>query len=803
MLWRQVRYGAQSIRRAPMHATVATATIALTVGLTAMSLSTVNGVRGPSLSERDGRLMAVELTTAQGAAGSVDFEALDLRDFRSSQTSFENLEGYFQRRVVVADDDGGSQSVKAGVVTAGALALLDAAPVLGRTFRQGEDFRSSIQHVVLGHDLWQQRYGGRPNIVGQVIRIDGRPLQVLGIMPPGFRFPVDEALWIPMDFDLPVSDRGSGRSFHAFGRLRSGVAIDAARAEARLIAERIAAENPGFHPPLSARVFPLSQRHVPQGLTSMLLVMLTAAAGLLLIGCTNVANLLLARALARRQDAATRFALGASRGFLVRQFLVEAFLLSMLGSIVGLAFATLGCQAFERFLISSISLPYWARMELQIPAALATMVVTTAVAVAASVLPALHATRRQASLFGRGGVGIANRLGRASACLVTTQIATSCALLIASGLLAKSLVQLRTLDPGFSAEAVVTGRFHLPVSDFPSGERRGRFFAQLLERAEALPGVASASFARSAPGTGPTFGWDFEVEGAQEDVQRVADGVPVAHHYFDVMGISLLAGRDFTEAETRFGTEPVVIVNDYLASRHLGEEPLGRRIRLAPEEPWLTVVGVVSNTYIGSSNGGIGMRSGPREQMYISWGVAPYSSATLLLRATTGTPTTLIPQAHALMQALAPQAPLFGVRGLREEIVDSTWAFAFFASLFTAFGFVALVISAIGLYGVMAFTVRQRRKELGIRIALGALPNRVLRLVVGTAAWQVGAGLGLGLGLGFLLARALRAMLFGVGAADPWVYVAIVLTLATTAMLAAIIPGRDALRDRPVEMLDA
>ncbi|MEM7353996.1 MAG: ADOP family duplicated permease [Acidobacteriota bacterium] len=803
----ETRFGLRSLRKTPVVSAVAILTITLAVGLTTTTLSAVYGTVLRPLPFAGGeRIMTLGLVAREGRQ-RVDFEALDLLDFRRRQTVFEALEGYYRRRVTLAGDAGPPQSFNAGFVTATALEHLGTRPLLGRTFRSGEDFTASIRHVVLGHEVWQTRFGGRHDVVGSQVRVDGRLLEVIGVMPAGFRFPTDEALWLPMDFDMPSGDRGSGRSFAVFGRLEPEVSQRQAAAEAHAIADQIGRDNPGFHPPLTARVEPFTASQLPSGLDSLLKVLLVAVGGILLIACANVVNLLLARAILRRPETAIRRALGAGRSVLVAQFVVESCLLWFVGAVLGIGLAVGSMEWLERSL-SRFALPYWTQIRLDPPVLGACCAVAMGLALAAGLFAARHgATGRGASL-GSGTRGTRDhRLVRVSRSLVTAQIAVSCALLIGAGLLFKSLAQARAMDLGFDADKVMTANLRLSKLEYPSAGARSELLLSLLHRAAGLAGVEGAALARNPPGTGPTFRWDFQIDGAEPrpDGRRpTADGVPVSHGYFDVMGLRMLRGRDFTASESRFGGQPVVVVNAALARRHLGEAPIGRRLRLGggPEEPWLTVVGVVEDSHIGSSSGGIGLTLAQREQIYLSWGVAPYSSATFLMRADDGEPLALASRARELLAQLAPSVALDRPADLGQSIAESTWAFGLFGSLFGVFGVGSLVLSVIGLYGVTAFAVNRRRQEMGLRIALGASGSSIFRLIADSTARKLGCGILLGSILGYWLGRSIEALLFGVGAADWSVYGMVAIVLTGTGIGAALLSTRGVTRLDPMAVLD-
>jgi predicted permease len=805
LLW-DIPRAARSLRSSWVVSVTALVTIALGVALTTTTFSLVYGLLiDPLPYPGADRLMGISLTAAEGGPSQPQFEALDLRDFRNGQRSFGSVEGYSRRPATLTGADGFVQSVSAGVVTAGALDAVGIAPHLGRTFRAGEDFRSDVGQVVLGHETWMQRYGGDPQIIGRTVRVDERSLEVVGVMPPEFSFPVAEGIWLPMDFDMPTTDRGSGRSFDVFGRLRPGVGVAAATAEASAIVARIGAET-GSPMTLGARVHPLAERHLPGGLDSMLQAMLAAVAGVLLIACANVTNLLLARSLPRGREVAIRTALGAPRHRIAQQFLLESVLLSIAGCLLGLGFAALGMDAIQRSL-AALPLPSWADVSLTAPAVVLVGMLIVLVTAAAGALPALYALRADgAAALGdrsRGSTGAqVQRWGRL---LVIAQVALSCALLTGAGLLVKSIMELRTHDLGYEPERVLAASFRIPTSEFPTPDERSTLMVELIDRASTLPGASGASIVRSAPGSGPTFSWDFVVEGEEYPSRTypAANGVPVAHGYFAAMSTPLLQGRDFTPGESRFGTEPALIVSETLARLYLGPDPVGRRIRIGAENgeaPWFEVVGVVGDTYVGSRSGGIGLDPAPTPQIYVSWGVAPYSAGTLLV-ASDGDPLALGNDVRTLLRALGPTVPLYDAARLDTVIDDTTWAFGLFGTVFSVFGALALVLSAVGLYGVTAFSVGQRRREMSVRMALGARAERIVLMVFGEVGLRIGIGIALGTFASLFLGRGIRAVLFGVEPLDVSVYAVVVGTVAAVGLAAGLPPALRASRAQPAQSL--
>lgn len=793
---RDARFGLRSLRRTPAATLVAVIMIAAGAGLTTLMLSAAYGaiLRPPPFKSGE-RIMGLGLIdTASGRIRQM--EALDLRDFRQQQTSFEALEGYYRSRVSISDNQNSPQSIPAAFVTANALHHLGIPPMLGRTFLQGEDFTSAINVAVISFELWQSRYGGQPDVIGTSLEADGRKLRIVGVMPEGFRFPFNEDLWMPMAFDMPPdSDRGKGRSFAIFGRLREGVSLQTAKAEAQVIAQRMVQLHPDLFRASVVSVFPFAEPLMPVGVNSVLMMLLGGALGVMLIACANLAVLLMARSILRGFEVGIRQALGATRRQVMRQFLIESTIVALCGGALGVALVWMGTGVFNNA-ISGIVRPYWVDVRIDGLVLAAVLILMVVVAAVAGALPAWRASREFDRAHGSTQLRTQSHqrgLGTAVGGMVTLQVALSFLLLMGAGLILTSLVNLRTADRGFDAEHVMAANFLLPATAYPNPDARSRLLLSVLDQAEQHPGVVRAAMVRREPGTGRTFDWPFVVEGEPAGGPRtIADGLPVTHGYFETMGIKLLAGRDFLPQESRFRTEPVLIVNKTLAARRLGPNPIGRRMRIADGENWLAVVGVVEDSFIGSANGGLGLGENPTEQIYMSWGVSSYPLGTLLVR-TAGDPDAFVPEARTMMAGVFPDVGLSAAGSLAHAIDESMWAFPLFGGLFSVFGAAALLMSVVGLYGIVSFNVGQRRREFSLRLALGSGSGRIVWMTLRSALLQVGIGAAVGIAASVALVRLpfLKGMLFGVSSWEPRVVAGVFVALVVTAFLAALVaPAR-------------
>ncbi len=803
-LMADLRYGLRMLVRTPMLSLFAVATIALGVGLTSHTFSSVYGtvLRGLTIPTAD-RLMMVSEAIPSRNVDQTSLPIRDYLDFRDQTTSFEFLAGFYQGTVNLAGDAGPPERYAGGFMSANAFDGLGVPPILGRTFRDGEDAPGASPVVILGYDVWKTRFASDPDIVGSTIRANGEATTVIGVMPDGFRFPFDEDLWVTHRLDPDESEaRREGWSLNVYGVLSQGVTLEAANAELAAIATRIAeleSENEG----VTASAIPLTDWFMPRQITAVMFLMLAATFGVLLIACANVANLLLARATSRGREVAIRTAMGASRSRVIRQLLAEALILGLAGGVLGLVLSYVGLGVFNNAIVD-IEKPYWIDIRLDGPSLLFTLVVTLGAAVVAGTLPAVRASG--------GGVGAilrdesrgssSLRLGRFSTVLVVGELAVSCGLLIGAGLMVKSVINLKTLDLGFETEGLLTARIGLFESDYPTQEAVDQFFQSLLERVEAEPDVISAALTTSPPGTG-TGTWRISIEGetyeSRSDRPRV-NGTFVGAGFFDTYGVQVRSGRDLRWAESWSGSEPVAVVDESFAVRHLaGSEALGRRFKLgAPDSdnPWVRIVGVVPDLHVGGGVGGIGSDQLPDESVYVSTGTFELRFLTLAVK-TRGQPQAFAATARRIAADLDPNLPLYRVMTQERALDDATWAFGIFGSLFTIFGVVALFLASVGLYGVMAFSVARRRQEMGVRMALGADAPAIIRLVLQKGVVQLIIGLGIGLAIGAAMGIPLRAVTYGVEAWDTSVATAIIGTLAMTGLAATLVPAIRATRVDP------
>jgi predicted permease len=801
-LLQDLRLALRRLRRSPTFTLVAVATLALGIGANVAIFSVVHAVLLRPLPMRDdARLVRLSTVGKQGAGPT---SALDLKDLREQARAFEGLVGLASAAVTLGADSAESspEKVRTALVTAEFFQVLGADVRLGRALQAGDDAPGAPKVAVLSHGLWQRRFGGSPSVLGRSLNLGGpEPWTVVGVAAPGFDFPARSELWTPLPWDASMvkpEARGS-HWLEVYGRLAPGVSLEGARADVTAIARRLAEQYPKTNADKGLSVEPL--RDVLLGRTRPSLLLLMGAVGLvLLIACANLTHLLLARAASREGELSVRLALGASRGRIARELLLESALLSLLGGVAGLlaamwaldALAALGPRDIPR--IEEVSLD---RTVLAFTAGLS--VLTTFLF---GLVPALQASRADLGRSLRavsGGGGMSAHRHRTRSALIIGETALAVLLLVSAGLLLRSFVHLQRADLGFRPEGVLTVRMELPPLHYRFGTAApAAFYDRLLERLRALPGVEAAGAVSVLPMDGG-IKWTLPVKDAQRpaapDAQpwetRVRIVTPGA---LEALGVKVLRGRALTASDRGEGGR-AVLVNAEAARRFWpGEDPVGRTV--STEMDWGNgafggrVVGVVEDQALD----GLGAPAVP--ELFVPYEQARGTGMTLLLR-TSGEPLALASAVRSEIRALDASLALSSVRTL-SSVVDGTVApLRFYLLLVGTFAGVAMVLAAVGLYGVVAYAVLQRTRELGIRMALGAREEQVTGMVLGGYLRLTAVGLVLGLALSAGASRALTHLLSGVRPTDPLTYGVVVAVLGAVAFLAALLPARRASRVPP------
>ena len=798
-----LKYGVRMLLKTPGLTAVSVLTIALGVGLTTHTFSSVYGsvIRGLDFNEGTTLASLSEEIVASGdRGGGVPY--LDVLDWREEQTSFRGVAALTTGTVNIADEGNPPERYDGAFVSANLFEQVDGVPVLGRVFNASEDAGLGEPVIILGYDVWQNRYAGDPNIVGRSLRANGRQATVVGVMPEGFHFPFQEDVWLPLGIDPLQAERGSSRVL-AVGRLLEGVTMQQADVQMDQIAARLAAEYPETNEGVSVWVQSYEDSVMPPAIVAALWTMLLAVFGVLVIACFNVTNLLLARATVRSREVAVRSALGAGRARIVHQLLVEAGLIALLGGAVGVVLAYGGIQAFNAVILD-IEKPYWIDVRLDGPVLAFTLGITAFAAVAAGTVPALRASgaKLHEVLQDESRGTSSFRIGRFSTALVIGEIALSCALLVSAGMMIKSVMNLQALDLGFDDRQIFTARLGLFDADYPDAEARRAFYDRLVEELEAEPAAQVAALTTNLPATGAGT-LRIALEGAvypEPQDHPLSYQAIVTPGYFETLGLEITEGRDFDDRDVA-GSVDVALVNESFARTHYGSDsPLGQRFRAAQVGPWLTIVGVVPDLFIGGGGPGFGQAAERTEQYFRPLSQMDDVRFVSLVVRTRGDPAAFGATAQAVVSRIDPSLPIYFARTMEETVAAGTWGYGLFGSLFTIFGIVALFLAAVGLYGVMAFSVSRRTQEMGVRMAMGAERRNILGLVLGNGMRQLALGALVGLGLGALLVQPMRILFFQVEPSDPLVYGAIVLTLGLAGLLACLVPAHRATR---VQLVDA
>jgi predicted permease len=799
-----LRSGVRMLVKYPTLSLVAVVTLGLGIGLSTTVFCVVNGglFKGLPFPDAD-RIVALVATNPAQNQPRRPIAVQDLVVWEARQTSFESIGAFGVTPLNLSTEEGRPERFTAGQLTVGAFRALGVQPIVGRGLQDGDDRPGADAVVLLGHDLWRDRFGGTAAIVGRTIRAGGVQRTVIGVMPEKFAFPFNESLWVPLALEPFATARGKGPSFQVVARLKPDVGVAEARAQAAAIAGQLEQEYPATNAGVGADVMPYAEIALGPELYALLYTMLGAGIGVLLIACVNVSNLLVARASLRQREVAVRIALGAGRSRVVRQHLTEVLVLAALGGAIGIGLSVLGMSWFSDA-ISVNPPPFWITFELDYRVMLFVVGLIVLASVGAGGLPAVHAARVSAGAAlkddSRGSTS--GRLGRFSSGLVVAELAVSCGLLIAAGLMIKSVVQLKTVRMPFAIDSILTARVDLPASRYDGSAASIRFFEELLPKLQALPVVAAATLSDGLPAAG-NGSIPVQIEGrayaTESDHPLAREGIVTAG-YFETFQTSVLRGREFTPADNAAGL-PVAIVNESFARAHFPDvDPLGRqmrRIRPNGPEPWLTIVGVVPDLIME----GIGNNNASPVGYYIPIAQSDVANGVRIAVRTRGEPAAAAPFVRAAVASLDPDLAIYEINTLRWVIDRQTWFYRVFGTFFMAFGICGLLLAAAGLYGVMSFAVTQRTREMGVRSALGAQGSQLVALVMRRSIVQLGIGLALGLAIAVLAAGALQPILYKVNPRDAAVFAAVVATLAFASLAASYLPARRVTRIDPVVAL--
>ena len=803
-LIQDLRFAARAFVRAPRFTVPAVLALALGIGATSAIFSVVRGVMLKPLPYRDpGRIVSIwETSVSRGQTRGI-VAAANFVEWRERNRSFEYLGMVGPTRMNILLD-GQPFEVTGLLASADVFSALGVRPALGRAFTTNEDLQGNDAVILLSHEFWQSRLNGRSDVLGSAINADGQSRTIVGVMAPGFTIEGQRAaFYIPYGWTVERLRAAQGRGLsHAVARLRDGVTLAQATEDMTSLAAQRAQEAPRLNAGRSVSLVPIQALTI-ETVKPALLVLSGAVALVLLIACVNVANLLLARSTVRQRELGLRTALGAARGRLLQQMLTESLMLSVAGGAAGLMLAIVFHRGLLALVANRIPVPRLDQVALDLPVVGFTVITALATGLLFGLVPALVASSGAGDALREGGRhGAGPRSRRTLGALVVVEVALSLVLLTGAGLLIRSFIKLQNVNPGFRAESVMTARVTLPAARYPQPRDGTVFLDNAVTRVRSLPGVQSAAGISFLPMAGPGIGTSFY----RLDRPRPADGEmpstqvrPVTTEFFRTMGIPQLAGRDFNAADTADAPKVAIVSQGLVRQTFPGEDPMGKRLHVnAGQRDGLqvVVVGVVGDIKLAS------LDSETRAAVYIPHSQIPIGLMTFVVR-TAVEPASLANGIAGVVRGLDPELPLADVKTM-EEVVDATLARPRTVSaLLTVFALMALILAGVGVYGVMAYSVSQRTQEIGVRMALGATPESVFRMVLGQALRLVAFGVAGGLIAAGLLARLLGTLLFQTEPLDPLTFAVTALVLVVVATLASFVPARRGTRIAPTEALRA
>ena len=795
-----LRFALRQLVKKPGFTAVAVITLALGIGVNTMIFSLVNALVLRPLPFHDPeRLVFLFENNLRKGVEQMSIPYPDYLDWKEQNTVFEDL-GLHGEMTFTLTGRAEPTRLSGAVVTASLFSLLGVQPIVGRHFTSQEDQPGAAPVVLIGHGLWQQRFGGDSNLVGQTLTLLGRSHTVVGIMPPGFAFPEAAQLWTPLVIDNPESQRMT-HVYKGLARLKPGITLGRAHTELTTIARRIAEAHPKTHTDVGATLGPLRYYWVGEW-SVRLWLLLGAVSFVLTIACANVANLLLARALSRRKEFAMRAALGATRWRTVRQLLIESLLLSVAAALVGLGLSLWGVDAV--LAVVPIDIPFWMQFTVDGRVLAFTLAVALVTSVLFGLAPAwgaartnLYETLKENARSATGGYARPHL----RTALVVAEVALAVVLLSGAGLMIVSFLRLQQVNPGFNPARVVVFDLSLPPEKYADANQRAALYRNLRERLAAVPGVKAAAGISHLPLGDDHWANIYTVEGqeaARPSEVPVGPVRVVTPGYFRALEIPLLAGRDFADADVA-AAPPTAIIDASFARRYFPtNDPLGHRIKLAyPNDPgtWMTIVGVAGVVKQ------FGLNQTHQPGFYLPHAQVPFLNLTMTVRTAVADPGSVAAALRHEVHQLDPDLPVSNLRTMPEVVSRSCWAQRLVSWLFALFSVLGIILAAVGIYAVMACSVAQRTHEIGVRMALGARRADVLKLVVRQGMGAVVLGMTLGFGANFGLLRLLASQLYEVGALNLPTYGGAALLILGVALAACYLPARRAAKVDPIVAL--
>ena len=802
-LLKDIRYGFRSLLKHPGFALVAVLTLALGIGANTAIFSVVNGVILAPLPFPDQHQL---LTLGEGGRGQDfaergSFSFPDYKDLQAQTQTLSYVSAYLNSGAVLRSEGFQDERIFGADVSPEFFDVLGVKPQLGRVFTKDED-KPNSGVVLISHRLWQQRFNGSRDVIGKQIRFTASTNSVIGVMPPGFEYPLRSEhvdYWASLgDGPLPGSDQRDNRSYEVIGRMKSGVELEEARAELDTISRRLEQQYPKSNTSVLIGAARLSDDLV-RDTKPALLILLGAVSFVLLIACANVSNLLLARAASRQKEIAVRTALGASRWRIVRQLLIESLLLAVGGGGVGLLLSIW----VSRFIVAfgPAKIPRLAQVQLDLRVLAFTCAISLITGIVFGLVPALQASSPNVTGWlkdGARGASGGPRRNLARSVLVVSEVALSLMLLVGAGLLLKSFVRLLNTHPGFDANQVVTLDIPLSRQRYDTPEKRAQFFTELIDKAKSLPGVEAVGLVNNLPLSNSIDVLDFEVAGRGPyplGSLHQAHYTLVTPGYFDAIKIQLKQGRFLNDGD-RKNSPPVMLINESMVKTYFpSEDPIGLRLILDPAQPPIEIVGVVGDARR------ISLETRAAPEFYFPFAQAPYRRMNVVARSTNANPSPLVSAIRSLVTEMDRDQIIWQTRPLDQLVNASIADRRFNMWLLAGFAGLALILAVLGIYGVMTYSVRQRTHEIGIRMALGAKASDVVRLVIRNGMTLAVIGVVIGLAGAFGLTRLMTTLLFEVKATDVFTYATVAIGLQVVALVACYIPARRAAKVDPLVAL--